>query len=281
MKYALYGLDGDLVTLAEFVRRQSPKPEEWTVQPYCKDCEKRVHAYDIKGALGFREVKQEIFGRKRREPGFDHYDHAASENCPSSYSNDPRYAFLQGFEFDDQARDRNMAILNLPEVRTRNANALRQLMRDLTGMNCYEAERKHLADLAKKRSLYNIEALHDHPWILPFAIVLMVGNHDKIFKDKKYKVCFRPEGSQKLSYTNHKGNGRKHSIPERMTLSFVNEKDGRIWYSPVKNRETQEPVTSYVLSEETIDKVAEMGKRLACTRPAIKEATASQPSGPR
>jgi len=261
MKNALRGQNGAPIDLKTYVELEGDgDPRKWKNKPRCPDCGAEVHAYDIKGALNFRDAADEVGNKPRARPGFHHMNDAAALDCPQSFRQDPRFKWLKETRFDARTGDRNEAVLMRPEMRALNRAVLGMLMYRMTlRREIPPDDLKRMGATARK--LYNLEMLSDNPWVLPYMVALLEGHRERSIRGGTATVTFQSVGSALLPYRDIDGVGRVASIPEKIRLCFVNVRtDSRtgaeaIALNPMRYKSTRGEM-AFALSEEAAHALA-------------------------
>ena len=252
MKFARVLSTGKLINLEEFYLLEGKVDSKkkgldgkkgWQTEIVCPDCGGRVHPNNAAAAKGFRAVAIEvsdprsikdfsIAGKdatqktKRKSPGFDHHDHAASPDCPSSFVHDQQFAEIyHSNTFDFRERDRNAAALEDPQKREALKEVLRFFMQRLTGKPILSAEDETFFDKLTKQKLFLLAGLAEHSWILPYMQVLLAGTRERTFKSKRIsRVAYKNIGQQVLIFTDVDDRQREMIVPLEIQLGFMFKK---------------------------------------------------------
>jgi len=268
MQKALYGTHGPKLSLREYVFQEGGQRNWslWKEKPLCSHCGQPVHPYDIDGALGFKLAGRNVtHPHILTRPGFHHLDGTASEDCPSNFKNDPRYAALSAHRFDVRRQEKIIEVLFDKHVREVNGMVMRRLWGALAGRAIKDDDRKRLGLVAKKK-LYNMEVLVTHPWIMPYVLLGLEQPHEKRFKSGKTgQVVFRGEGKQLLVYHDFEGDLREAYVPQALQLCFANiTKKGKLRLTAMKLGEVRFPVSkeeAYRLAHFSPPKAGAIGEK--------------------
>ena len=250
MEIARHGLAGDLVDLTTFISLEGTEPRKWKVHPICPECGERVHLYDVKGAMGFRETGNEVTN-PRAKPGFHHYDNPL-DDCPNSFRDDPRFHGFKDVEVDARIKTANEELLRRPDIRAMNATLLRTFMEPLTGLPEVGQEDRGRMYRKAKRWMFGMTVLRAHPWILPYALVLFEDGRTRDFK-RPATLVYRDVGTQTLKFTNYEAKERIARIPNQIQLFFQNKGASGFYYNPYKKRGSTEVV--FDVSAEAAEKI--------------------------
>jgi len=233
MYKALDTIVGDRVNLREFVERYGADPKQWLAKPQCPGCGRGLHAYDPKGAVGFRDVEREITTLVQRRPGFHHYKHGAGDNCRYSYANDPRYADIPSHkELHQKEIVRNVAAIQKPITRNAVERVAEFFIHGITGSSVISPADRKSIDHITRTQLLQLKGLSAHAWLLPYMQVLLMGPKPQTFVKNSNRVVYQKVGLQRLNYVNANGEASLLTAPFAIRLCWSSEK-GHVW--PMKN----------------------------------------------